>query len=81
MLLAAFPESLLELSESLIVTIADSGVETSDTPLIRVVIETAKRISDLFENAVAQGDITLAQLMDENYREIAGTDPKQYLTD
>ncbi len=72
---------LLELSESLIVTIADSGVETSDTPLIRVVIETAKRISDLFENAVAQGDITLAQLMDENYREIAGTDPKQYLTD
>ncbi len=28
-----------------------------------------------------RGEITLDQLMDENYREIAGTDPKQYLTD
>ncbi|WP_342724561.1 methyl-accepting chemotaxis protein [Bradyrhizobium sp. B097] len=72
---------LLELSESLIVTIADSGVETSDAPLIRVVIDTAKQISELFEHAIARGEITLAQLMDENYREIAGTDPKQYLTD
>jgi methyl-accepting chemotaxis protein len=72
---------LLELSESLIVLIADSGVETADAPLIRVVIDTAKQISDAFETAVARGDITVDQLMDEKYREIAGTDPKQYLTD
>jgi methyl-accepting chemotaxis protein len=72
---------LLDLSEALIELIADSGVETSDAPLIRVVIETAKRIACEFESAIDRGDITLAQLMDENYREIAGTDPKQYLTD
>jgi methyl-accepting chemotaxis protein len=72
---------LLELSESLIVLIADSGVETADAPLIRVVIDTAKQISDAFEAAVARGEITIDQLMDEKYREIAGTDPKQYLTD
>jgi len=72
---------LLETSEHLIAMIADSGVQTSDAPLIRVVIETAKQISELFENAIARGEITLAQLMDEKYREIAGTDPKQYLTD
>jgi methyl-accepting chemotaxis protein len=72
---------LLELSEGLIELIADSGVETSDAPLIRVVIDTAKRISAEFESAVERGDITLAQLMDENYREIPGTDPKQYMTD
>jgi methyl-accepting chemotaxis protein len=72
---------LLELSESLIVSIADSGVETADAPLIRVVIDTAKQISDAFEAAVARGEITIDQLMDEKYREIAGTDPKQYLTD
>ena len=35
---------LLEVSEGLIALIADSGVETSDAPLIRVAIETAKRI-------------------------------------
>jgi methyl-accepting chemotaxis protein len=72
---------LLELSEGLIELIADSGVETSDAPLIRVVIETAKQISAEFESAIQRGDITLAQLMDEKYREIPGTDPKQYLTD
>ena len=72
---------LLELSEGLIALIADSGVETSDAPLIRIVIDTAKQISKTFETAVERGDITLDQLMDEKYREIAGTNPKQYLTD
>jgi len=72
---------LLELSESLIVLIADSGVETSDAPLIRVVIDTAKRITEAFENGIARGEISLDQLMDEKYREISGTDPKQFLTD
>jgi methyl-accepting chemotaxis protein len=72
---------LLDLSETLIAMIADSGVETSDAPLIRIVIQTAKRISTVFEDAIARGEITLDQLMDENYREIPGTDPKQYLTD
>src|ERR1700724_1916965 len=43
---------LLELSEGLIELIADSGVETSDAPLIRVVIDTAKQISKAFESAV-----------------------------
>jgi methyl-accepting chemotaxis protein len=72
---------LLDLSEGLIELIADSGVETSDAPLIRVVIDTAKRISAAFESAIERGDISLDQLMDEQYREIRGTDPKQYLTD
>jgi methyl-accepting chemotaxis protein len=72
---------LLELSEGLIELIADSGVETSDTPLIRIVIDTAKQISKAFETAIERGDITVDQLMDEKYREIAGTNPTQYLTD
>ncbi len=72
---------LLELSEGLIALIADSGVETSDAPLIRVVIDTARQISEAFESAIARGEISIAQLMDEKYREISGTNPKQYLTD
>jgi methyl-accepting chemotaxis protein len=71
---------LLDLSEGLIELIATSGVETSDAPLIRVVVETAKQISAAFESAIERGDIRLEQLMDEHYREIPGTDPKQYLT-
>jgi methyl-accepting chemotaxis protein len=72
---------LLDLSENLIAMIADSGVETSDAPFIRVVVATAKQISDVFEAAIARGEIRIEQLMDENYREIAGTDPRQYMTD
>jgi methyl-accepting chemotaxis protein len=71
---------LLDVSEALIALIADSGVETSDAPLIRAVVDTAKRITDGFEAAIARGEISLDQLMDENYREIPGTNPKQYLT-
>ena len=42
---------LLDLSEGLIEMIADSGVETSDAPLIRIVVDTAKRIAAAFETA------------------------------
>jgi methyl-accepting chemotaxis protein len=73
--------ALLGLSENLIELIADSGVETADTPLIRIVVDTAKKISAAFEAAVERGDITLDRFFDENYREIPGTDPKQFLTD
>ncbi len=72
---------LLELSEGMIELIADSGVETSDAPLIRVVVDTARQISAAFDSAIERGDISLDQLMNEKYREIPGTDPKQYLTD
>jgi methyl-accepting chemotaxis protein len=72
---------LLVLSETLIEFIAESGVETADTPLIRLGVEAAARISAEFEGAVARGEMTMARLFDERYREIPGTDPKQFLTD
>lgn len=74
-------QGLLKTSESLIEYVAESGVETPDTPLIAVVIETAKRIEAAFEAAIARGEIAPDGFFDENYREIPGTDPKQYLTD
>lgn len=74
-------ERLLKQSETLIEFIAESGVDTPDTPLIRIVLETAQKISQAFEAAIRRGEITQAQLFDENYREIPGTNPKQYLTD
>jgi methyl-accepting chemotaxis protein len=73
-------DGLLALSETLIEYIAESGVQTTETPLIRAVIDTARRISAEFAAAIARGEITVVQLFDENYREIPGTNPKQYLT-
>src|SRR5581483_1606995 len=74
-------EGVLEASEHLVQEIADSGVETANVSLVRAVVATAKRIAEAFELAIGRGELTLDQLFDENYREIPGTDPKQYLTD
>jgi methyl-accepting chemotaxis protein len=74
-------DGLLNLSETLIEYIAESGVTTADTPIIELGINAANRIGKEFESAIARGDITEAQLFDERYREIPGTNPKQYLTE
>jgi methyl-accepting chemotaxis protein len=74
-------DGLLNLSETLIEFIAESGVKTADTPLIDLGIATAERISKEFESAIDRGELTESQLFDERYREIPGTNPKQYLTD
>ncbi|MGJ5073582.1 methyl-accepting chemotaxis protein [Bradyrhizobium oligotrophicum] len=71
---------LLDHSEALIGLIAESGVQTTDAPLIKTVVDTARQISATFEAAIDRGEITLADLMDESYREIPGTNPKQYMT-
>jgi methyl-accepting chemotaxis protein len=74
-------EGLLNLSETLIEFIAESGVTTADTPLIELGIAMANRIGTEFEAALAGGELQEAQLFDERYREIPGTNPKQYLTE
>jgi methyl-accepting chemotaxis protein len=74
-------EGLLTLSETLIEYIAESGVTTADTPIIDIGIETANKIGAEFEAAISRGEITEGQLFDERYREIPGTNPKQYLTE
>jgi methyl-accepting chemotaxis protein len=74
-------DGLLNLSETLIEFIAESGVSTADTPIIELGIETASHISEEFEAAINRGDLTEFQLFDERYREIPGTNPKQYLTE
>lgn len=74
-------EGLLSLSETLIEYIAESGVTTADTPIINIGIETANKIGAEFEAAIARGEITEGQMFDERYREIPGTNPKQYLTE
>jgi methyl-accepting chemotaxis protein len=73
-------EALLGLSETLIEFIVESGVETADTPLIAAVVDAARRIAARFEAAVQSGEISLDALFDEDYREIPGTNPQQYLT-
>jgi methyl-accepting chemotaxis protein len=67
-------------SEHLIELSADCGAETTDTPYIRKVREVAAAISARFEQAVASGEIAMADLFDESYVKIANTNPQQLRT-
>lgn len=60
--------------------LANSGLETRDTPFINVVIQTAQKISQLFDHAVDGKRISLGDLFDTEYIPISGTNPQQYTT-
>jgi methyl-accepting chemotaxis protein len=72
--------SLLAHSEELIGFIADSGFRTGDTPFIELVQANAVKVARLFENAVAAGRISMADLFDETYVAVAGSNPLQHMT-
>ena len=71
---------VMEQADELMGLSAMSGVETRDTPMIKAVVERASDISALFEKAVADGNISLADLFDANYRTIPGSNPEQVMT-
>jgi methyl-accepting chemotaxis protein len=73
-------DSILGISEDFILFIADSGIDTPDSPIIALAQSTAAEIASLFERAIAAGDIALADLFDETYVPIDGTDPQQVMT-
>jgi methyl-accepting chemotaxis protein len=73
-------ESFLTLSEEMIEAVAESGIETEDTPYIRAAQQAAAEISELLEDAVGSGLIALADLFDEDYQPVPNTDPSQHLT-
>ncbi len=71
--------NLLSVSETLIGLTASTGVPIADTPFIDAVRDAARRISALFEAAIAKGEISAADLFDRDYRPVPGTDPQQLL--
>lgn len=80
-------ESLVTFTEEMILLIEQSGIETEDTPIIQHCISQANVVAQLFEAAIDDGTISLADLFDEDYRAVPGSNPEQvttnfaYLTD
>ena len=72
-------DTFLGISERLIDDVAGCGLETEDTPYIRTARAAAERVSALLEDAVAQRRISLADLFDEQYQPMPGTNPAQHL--
>ncbi|HEY1129566.1 MAG TPA: methyl-accepting chemotaxis protein [Roseateles sp.] len=73
-------DRFLRMAEDLVEQIAESGVEVDDMPFIRAAEQAAAEIAGLLETAVRSGQISQADLFDENYRPIDGTTPQQHTT-
>ena len=73
-------ETLLDVSEHLIELVAQCDVDTEDTPCINAAIDAAGQLGELLEEVVQKGQISLAQLFDEAYQPIPGTQPAQHTT-
>lgn len=73
-------ESFLRVSEQLIETVSQCGIETEDTPFIQAAQHAAAQISQLLENALRTGVATMADLFDEAYQPVAGSNPAQHTT-
>lgn len=73
-------DALVAISEGVLGSIAASGVRTAQSELIATVMETAAAIGELFEGALARGEIALADLFDEAYRPVPGSNPVQHMT-
>lgn len=73
-------QSILSISEEFMLFLVESGFETADAAFIDLARAKADEISELFAEAVARGEISMADLFDEAYREVPGSNPKQVMT-
>jgi methyl-accepting chemotaxis protein len=72
--------NFLKASETLAEITNECGAVTPDTPFIEAVQRGAARLSAALEQAVAQGRISLADLFDDKYQAVPGSNPAQMTT-
>ena len=72
--------SFLQASEALAEITNECGAVTPDTPFIEAVQRGAARLAAALEQAVAGGRISMADLFDDKYQPVAGSNPAQVTT-
>jgi methyl-accepting chemotaxis protein len=77
---AARLEQVVRLGESMNSSLMSSGVELPISALIDLCVETARTVSQLFEDALRTGKIGRHELFDETYRPVPGSNPVQHVT-
>jgi methyl-accepting chemotaxis protein len=72
--------SLEMMSNVMLNTLANSGAEIDDTPLLARSQEYAREIAAIVEQGIDGGEIGLEEVFDRSYRERPGSNPKQFDT-
>ena len=66
------------LSNNMLDTLANSGAEIDDTPMILFAQECMREITWVVEQGIDRGDVSLDAILDRNYKLIEGSNPPQY---
>ena len=66
------------MSNSMLDTLANSGAEIDDTPMISMAQEAARAITEIVERGIREGAIDESAVFDRRYVPITGTNPVQY---
>jgi methyl-accepting chemotaxis protein len=66
------------LSNTMLDTLANSGAEIDDTPFILKAQEAARQIMATIDRAIDEGDATLDDVFDRDYKLVEGSNPVQY---
>jgi methyl-accepting chemotaxis protein len=66
------------LSNNMLDTLANSGAEIDDTPMISLAQDAMRAIMTAVEQAIDRGEISLEAVLDRNYVLIEGSNPPQY---
>ena len=72
-------DTVVDISESMVQKTVELGGASDDAAMIELVQTTATDMAAALEQAVARGDITMAQLMNFTYQPIPDTNPQQHL--
>ncbi len=73
-------EKLLNNTQDLVGITAIDGIETVDTPYIKLALELAQTAQKTFETSIKRGEITENELFDFSYDKIPGSNPEQFMT-
>ena len=69
---------LEQMSNSMLDTLANSGAEIDDTPMILMTQEAMRAVVAKVEAAIDAGDLTADQVFDRDYKPVPGSNPPQY---
>ena len=72
-------QSVLDISDELMGLVAENGIAPADSAIIEHVRSVAARIVATMIAAIDRGELSRADLFDEDYRPIPGTNPVQHL--
>ncbi len=73
-------ETFLRVGEGLMELLANCGVETIDSAYIAAAQDAARQVNEILEASLRSRAITEADLFDERYQPIAGSNPQQFTT-